>query len=169
MARPALFLDIDGVLNNTPSLVAAAHREDGITTTFHVDPTRPVYQGPDTTEVLDPACVEELNRVVAATDCAVIVSSTWRLIRPLHRIARCLRGAGYRYSLLSTTPDSGPHRGAEIEAWLAQNPEFKTFAIVDDDSDMGAVAHRHVKTSFEVGLTRESADSLIALLTEPVL
>lgn len=155
--RPVLFLDIDGVLNHAD---AYARYGEGLILAAH------------STEVLDPACVEQLNRVVTLTECEVVVSSTWRLVHTLILLETLLQEAGYEHYLLSTTPDlPGNHkRGREIAAWLKRHPGYGPIAIVDDDSDMEPFMSRWVKTHFnEGGLTERVADQLIELLTENTL
>lgn len=58
-------------------------------------------------------------------------------------------------------------RGAEIAAWLAEQADVESFVILDDDSDMGHLAHRLVETDCVIGLTQEDADRAIAILNAP--
>lgn len=149
--RPVLFLDFDGVLNHDAAFV---RHKAGLIIARSL-------------EVIDPECVVHLNRVVASTKCEVVVSSTWRLGHTLLHMEQLLAGAGYAHHLLSATPSTQRHRGADIAAWLARHPGWGPIAIVDDDADMGALGHRLVQTSFAGGgLTAEHADRLIALLSE---
>lgn len=151
MKGPVLFLDFDGVLNHDE---AFERHKSGLIIARD-------------TEVLDPKCVAELNRVAAETGCEVVVSSTWRLGHTLVHLELLLRAAGYKYWLLSTTPHTGRHRGQDIAQWLEAHPGWGPIAIVDDDNDMGALGHRLVQTSFQGGLKAEHANRLIELLKEP--
>lgn len=139
--RPVLFLDIDGVLN---------------------------YSGCAGDDPLDRGCVEQLNRVIDVSGCVVVVSSTWRIYYPLYRIELMLKTSGFRHGLLGATPDFFDRdRGDEIAAWLKRFPYFGPIAIVDDDSDMGRLSGRLVKTDFHGGgLKATHAERLIALLME---
>lgn len=137
-----LFLDFDGVLNNRRSLMR---------------------QGID---AIDRDCVAHLQSVYDRTGCAVVVSSTWRLTRTVRELARILEGNGYTGPVIDATPElPDRYRGREIYQWMGQHavPACR-IAIVDDDSDMDHLLPRHVKTEFEVGLTADGADALVALL-----
>lgn len=148
MTRPVLFLDFDGVLNSGAWFRAGD-------------------RGPDD---LDPAAVAILNDIVDCTDCSVVVSSTWRLLHPLTELRRILGNHGYRFGLRDQTPELSSveqdRRGAEIAAWLHAHPTPR-FAILDDDNDMGPLAHKLVQTSFAtglVGLSGADRQRLAALL-----
>jgi hypothetical protein len=55
-------------------------------------------------------------------------------------------------------------RGNEIQAWLDAVPVVKTFAILDDDSDMGHLLPFLVRTSGQTGLQPEHVEQAIKLL-----
>ncbi len=162
--RPVLFLDIDGVLNSTEwqkSYVPSP--------LFHNLPNELKHAE----EALDPIAMGLLNDVVEATNCLVVLSSTWRKQYPLHIVTRLLRYRGFQHRLFGATPDlsytrAGPRRmrGDEIDWWLKELGEPCRFAIVDDDSDMEPHMDRLVQTSCEAGLTFGEAVRLISLLGE---
>lgn len=143
-----LFLDIDGVLNN------------------HNDRT------------FLPTCVKELNRVLAATDCKLVISSSWRYMIlkgamtcvgfshllsshgaiAYNRVLDCLEADG---------PDKGEKRGRLIEEWLTHNWNAKPYVVVDDlDLEITKYGHPFVQTDGSVGLTTADADRLIAILNK---
>lgn len=151
MIDKVLFLDFDGVLNcsSTPEIITPS----GIAIVSGVIGISPEH-------------VARLNRVVAETNCEVVVSSTWRLGHTLILLDVLLKRAGYTGNLLSITPElSGRPRGDEIRAWLKAH-STRCFAIVDDDHGMGNLFSRLVKTNFEYGMLEEHADKLITLLNE---
>ncbi len=126
---------------------------------------------------IDPLAVERLNTVVERTGCNVVLSSTWRLGETgLSDTQWQLKLRGARFDLLDRTPnlDSrsagglwiGARRGYEIKAWLDDHPGVERFAIVDDDSDMGPLIDRLVKTSMERGILDEHVERLVAMLGE---
>lgn len=158
-----LFLDFDGVLNNQDFLMAACQEHKGRRgeTEFWV-------------AMIDPECVERLNGVVRRTGCAVVISSSWRIGRNRQDLQHYLDLTGFKYSVLGCTPSigkAGRIRGDEIQLWLdrATNKygEIESFAIIDDDSDMGHLMPRLVNTSFKVGLQDEHVEQLVSLLGEP--
>lgn len=60
--RKVIFLDIDGVLINRESFMAPLKMR-GVRVAAH------------------PACMAQLNRIIADTGAGIVVSSTWRLMR----------------------------------------------------------------------------------------
>lgn len=161
-----LFLDIDGVLNSQPFLIEAQRiRKD--------------WEHSSSTErsisMINPDAVELLNEIVQRTDCAVVVSSSWRIGNNRHELQHYLELRGFRFSVLGctpiiSTPDS--KRGHEIQRWLdeweAKNPGdiIESFTILDDDSDMAHLMDRLVQTKFTVGLTNAHVEHAVSLLGE---
>jgi len=148
-----LFLDIDGVLN----------RCDG--------------SGLNTDKV---ALLKEISD---ATDCRIVLSSSWRLNeRQMGRVLTMLRDNGIRW--IDNTPDKSKETGAvwttvlrllEIDAWIYRNEKFipawysadegvtpNRFVILDDEADMGPLSHLHVRTDSHTGLTPELAREIIS-------
>lgn len=156
MAGPSiLFLDVDGVLNSVATFKARSQDAE--------------YRPP-----LDPELVGRLFRVVQATGCKIVLSSTWR---NSEASVEELRDAGimdlchedWRTGIAPLKRQGciiiSRVRGTEIAEWLSRHPEVETYAIVDDDSDMlPNQRERFVQTSFHDGLLDEHADRLIALL-----
>lgn len=142
-----LFLDIDGVCNcqTTPNTDAWP---------------------------IDPYMAFLVARIVEATDCKVVLSSSWRhapegveivskrvvkLIGTTTLNADADAGAVRRYGTIS--------RGTEILMWLEEHPEVTRYAILDDNADMHAIQKPHFfKTSWLTGLTQEITDEVIAHL-----
>jgi hypothetical protein len=146
-----LFLDIDGVLNS----IAYFRRRDPITAQKCRD--------------IDPDAVMLLNEVIERTGCSVVLSSTWRLFG-LDAVRETLAERGFTGTLIGATPvlsDNNPNRrGREILSWLKTSGERATVAIVDDDTDMGPLLPRLVKTSTVDGLQRGHVEELVRLLGE---
>ena len=159
-----IFLDFDGVLNSHDFMRRVPQR--GICG-------------------IDPLAAARLNYLVEATDARVVVSSSWRHSRSVDELAKILRAAGFMHGVVGKTPDfavkgdgglwHGAMRGHEIQTWLNLAPNFDvnvdSFVILDDDSDMDHLAHRHVKTMVEHGLTDADVDRAIHLFNtaEPVV
>lgn len=159
-----LFLDIDGVLNGHEKLPGS------------------IYCG------IRPDCMAELNRVIAATGCVLVITSAWRYQILLNAMTR----RGFEYMLAShglilpangdalivgnTREDESPpncDRGEQILEWLEVTEGVKSFgvgswAVVDDDPmkmRLGEHAWRLVKTLPERGLQPCNADHLIEIMT----
>lgn len=163
MEGPLLFLDIDGVLNSVNYL----QRGGSLSCV---------------TDGIDPRAVAQLQRIVDATDCSLILSSTWRTIFTLAEMRQKLVAKGMRYPcpLRDKTPDfsvEGPsddpsaleimtsryRRGKEVSAWIAQHGYAGRYVCVDDDADFLPIQPL-VRTSFQDGLTVERADLCISIL-----
>jgi len=148
-----LFLDIDGVLNNSNTFQKRS--EGGIIIPPSEDP-------------LEPSCLKELDRIIdAVPETRIVISSSWRIIRKLDQLKEIFQKANFRNyeKIIDVTPNMSMHRGYEIQAWLDKNP-VELYAIVDDDNDMLLHQQKYfVKTWFRHGgLTKECADKIIDVL-----
>src|SRR4051794_29023889 len=119
VARPVLFLDVDGVLNYEKLI-----RERG-----------------DTLDPLCPHCCARLDCIVETTGCHIVLSSSWRghpnLERRLREAGVLRRGRRHKHWRTPRHRDGVyMNRGGEIAEWLSKHPEVTVYAIVDDDEDM---------------------------------
>ena len=140
-----LFLDIDGVLNTTSTMLA-----------------RP------STLCFAPTAVAALKKILAATDCHIVLTSTRRrhgldLVRQAF-LANDLPEAAER--LIDSTPilsdsDTDSLRSEEIQSWLEENRFTGPFAILDDAPIPGLPA---ITTSHDLGLTLRDAELAIQRL-----
>lgn len=138
-----LFLDIDGVCNS------GAWAKQG----------NSLWHG------TDPQAVQLVKQIIKATNCAVVLSSTWRLYpearavvwRDVCHFIDCTVDyqAGAKRGIVE--------RGLEVQAWLDKHPKVTQYAILDDDSDF-LPYQWHFKTTFEEGLTPEIAEAVISHL-----
>lgn len=149
----ALFLDVDGVLNNMKFAIRMKD-EEGVMI-FHED-------------ILDPACIRNLKRIIDETGAVIVVSSSWRGIpNSMKNLAAQLNQSGME--IYSTTPSIyRKERGDEIAAWLKNNPSIKDFVILDDDSDMGELLPHLVNTDFQTGLLPIHISKAIEILNQGV-
>ncbi len=131
-----LFLDIDGVLNHRGGPV-----ENGI-------------------YIIDPSLLPLLKHIVNETDCKIVLSSTWRILKENRvKVQRSLRSIGTEF--IDVTPRGmGVPRSDEIRTWLQDHPETKDFAILDDDPGACIEGH-YFRTSWDTGLTIEIANNVI--------
>ena len=141
-----LFLDIDGVVNCAKTTAR--------------------YRG---VIGIDPHMAFLVGRIILNTDAKVVLSSSWRGWRDGEdEIRKCV------YDFIDVTPRLFSHpaldqqpvvRGDEIRAWLDQHPKVEHYAILDDNSDMLPDQKSHLfKTEWEVGITPEISDKVIAYL-----
>ena len=152
-----LFLDFDGVLNNHTWML-----KQPITTNL-------LYR-------VDPDNVLHLADIVKATDCSIVISSTWRKFKSIEEIRKILIEAGLPSPspVIGATPvlwrdndGTRKFRGDEIQLWLDNyNEPVSAIAILDDDNDMVHLLPRLVNTDFDLGLQPEHVKKTIKLLTE---
>ncbi len=116
-AKSIIFLDIDGVLNNT-------HDTDDRMFTPH--------------GFVNPKCVKFLNELIRETGAGIVVSSVWRLGLKRSALVEMISDLGVEGEVLGSTDSKGPYRGNEILRWLEENDMkySRNYVILDDDSDM---------------------------------
>jgi hypothetical protein len=144
-----IFLDIDGVLNNTSCCGS-----------------RPVHKR------FAKGCIEAFNEIVAATEADIVISSTWRICHSLDNLIDILRSIGIKGNIIGKTPIirySGAQRGDEILRWLDRESEeickkINTFVILDDDADMSYLKDYLIECDPETGLTKEKAKEAVEML-----
>lgn len=145
--RKVIFLDIDGVMNSLRH-VRRIHK-------IGEDRQRNPY------EFFDPIAVRELNRICNQHDPDIVISSTWRKIRPYVDNFQLLRDhfaeQGFEHSdrIIDRTPIFHKERGHEIQSWLNRNCKGQEVKVVilDDDADMVHLVPFLVRTNFSYGLT----------------
>lgn len=137
-----LFLDIDGVVN-----CRLTPQTDG----WPIDPYMALLVG----------------RIVIATDCKIILSSSWRHSQEgIDIVSKKVMPVFDK----TTTENFGTvSRGTEIKEWLQAHPEVTHYAILDDNNDMYKDQMSHFfHTSFQTGLTEEMANKVIEHLLNPL-
>jgi len=151
--KPILFLDIDGVLNSTESILRNK-----------------------TNQTFIPEAISALNEIVDATDCAVVLSSTWREPVQWAKLPSIFERnglTGVYQRIIGRTPLFDPSDGAtredEIDAWLHHHEAQANtpIAILDDESFEGQLRKYLVRTETDRGLTRSQVAPAVALLQTP--
>jgi hypothetical protein len=101
-----IFLDIDGVLNRSSGGTAKDH-----------------------TVAMD--LLNRFKSLLSSTNARVVLASTWR-----HEPNGLQKARDLGIPFDDVLPDLRPQpRGREVNAWLADHPNVKRFAVVDDDDD----------------------------------
>lgn len=133
-----VFLDIDGVLNDT-RFPHSAGKASG---------SRVIAPGEWKPEDhLDPARIARLDTLLVATRAEVVISSSWRNAYKRPKLVALLESRGFKGRVIGQTPWlPGHERHVEIKRWLSQQvPEVERFVILDDDQDAGVgFGHRYV-------------------------
>lgn len=159
-----LFLDFDGVFNNTKFLkeqvakISAGEKYD------------------HWKHMVDPVAVCLLASVVHKHDLHICISSSWRLMLdkngvewPLSLFSDELSKHGLRAKWVGRTPWSplpDSDRGTEILEWLKEYGPVRRYAVIDDDADAGFGHEKYfVKTNFKEGITQKHVDQLDRLFS----
>lgn len=156
------FLDIDGVLNNAQFFLDF-HKSGK---KFHPD------------DMIDPANVMQLNKIITATGAAIVVSSSWRIGKSVLDLQALLSKHGVQGDVIDKTPDLccsdgllwvAKTRGGEIQFWLDDKDDIDSFVILDDDDNMGEnLLNNFVQTSMDTGLTDVHVQLAIGILNKGV-
>lgn len=107
-----IFLDIDGVMNNTQT----------------------IYNN-GAANALDPDAMRLLNKLVENTGANIVITSLWRLGHSLYWIQKMFESQGFHYPerIIGATMElPNQPRGEEIALWLKQVP-VNAFVILDDN------------------------------------
>jgi len=156
-ARPTLFLDVDGVLNETATAKQIALDEDKV----HL-----------------------LRDVLERSDAEIVLTTYWRYFREYlayafvrhglpDRVVGKTAGEPHRADSVAHDAAVSTNRVMEIEAYLRathgeDEEAWPVFAIVDD-KEVVAEGHRwrgkFVRTRHDEGLTRARADELVSILS----
>lgn len=167
-----IFLDIDGVLNAFYYLKQLADQGQVWRDRFDV--------------LFAPECVEQLGRIIAATNAEIIISSSWKLPfegetdeMVLNNLKKMWKIRQYPGRIGGATPnltfqeildmhcdgDFVCHKGFEIEQWLRLHPECTSYAIIDDEDIVLPKQESHfIQTDRMVGLQKKDADRIIKIL-----
>jgi hypothetical protein len=145
-----LFLDIDGVLNSV-NFSQKQVRRSLLADTSQIDPD---------------ACTKLQDLIKKVPDLKIVISSTWRKLFSISDLKQELKLKGIDPSvIIDYTPViHNVIRGEEIKAWLNNN-SVTTFAIVDDDADMGDLMPNLVQTDVQVGIQDKDILKIIKLLS----
>ena len=137
-----IFLDIDGVLNNSKHLTELMNllgRKQYFSIINQIHETPFDYRSCNLLKVL-----------MKETGAEVILSSTWRINNNGIEIIEKYAGISIR----DTTPILGTIRGKEIKQYLNDHPEIIKYVILDDDTDMLKEQMKYlVKVDNKIGFT----------------
>lgn len=170
-----LFLDIDGVLNSTKSiLLGEKATPTELERDFLLELTNTYYKGYPpivlTADLfgLDKDCIESLNLILETTGAKVVISSSWRYGHTNVGLQKLLENRGFKGEIISSTPvnlvGKAKIRGLEIQSWLNLNHNTDRFVILDDNGGMAHLKKYWVQPSSKVGLTEEDAKKAISIL-----
>ena len=156
MTQPIVFLDFDGVLNTEQYQARLA---------VEGKPNKDAW-GP----LFDPRSVENLRRILDATDAGIVISSSWRYLHRLGSLRMMWEVRGLPGEIRDTLACGATYisRGEEIECWLERN-ERPDYVIIDDLDDFFPAQRDHYVVSNPiVGISRANAQKAIKILQNSV-
>jgi len=152
-----VFLDFDGVLNNSSSMFTNTYMPGALA-------ERLINANPD------PVSVKLLDYLLIHTDARIVVSSSWRngcrshlelqeILRDAFKLTHWDRVIGM------TQYSTRVIRGVEIDNWVQAHPEITHYVIIDDDSDMMDHQQEHfVHTNHDHGFKIKDCEQAFACL-----
>lgn len=166
-----LFLDIDGVLNHDNWYSWRQYCwKNNMTDKLYdqsLNDERTIYLSQE----IDERSIANLNKIVDATGCKVVLSSSWRSSSEQENIYTnyILKLKGFKHKFYSVTPYSVDRiRGIEIDAWLnkaEQTEEIESYVILDDDTDMlPEQMNNFINIDSKYGLSDADVDLAIKIL-----
>lgn len=156
-----IFLDIDGVLNSTKSILALGGAPHGILE--------------EQKKYIDMIALGLLQRICMHENIKCVLSSTWRILNTYQEVGEFFNlpiiGATPRGGILTMpsgfTMEIASIRGMEVQRWLEENTQWdiQSYVILDDNSDFLDEQKPYlVQTTYEEGLTFKDYLKLCELL-----
>lgn len=165
-----VFLDIDGVLNSRTFRdwrVSSIGQKRRAYLQEH-------YEGLLFNELLllDPLAVERLQKLVLATHCKIVISSTWREKSSPAHFAQLFELLGYplpKNTIIGLTPIMDQiqehKRGIEIETWINTHVFKGTYLALDDDCPSIFLEKQPLySTKYKDGLTDNDVDNIVNII-----
>ena len=152
MNRPVIFLDFDGVLNTEQYQARLA---------VEGKPNKDAW-GP----LFDPRAVDNLRRIIDATDAAIVISSSWRYLHRLGSLRMMWEVRELPGEIIDTIPCGATYisRGEDIEFWLDEHGR-PDYVIIDDLDDFFPTQHDcYIETNPIIGIKVADAQKAIEIL-----
>ena len=156
MEKPIIFLDFDGVVET----IYWEKDDNGIwSLNTHKEGRR---------KLSNKQAIGWLNELYKKVPYDIVVSSTWRINKPIEELQDLLVNSGFNpeIQIIGKTPVLYQQRGMEIQEWINIH-EFKgKFIIIDDDSDMCHLLPLLVRCDCQLGFTIYDYQKALRLLSE---
>lgn len=171
-----LFLDIDGVLNTESysERIFVARKREALIRQLPLSSDKLVNKTRDKYGALfDPAAVEQLKRIIDASNCSIVLSSTWRrsglqVMRSMWK-DRDLPGELWNITSQFQMMDRGTEIKDFIELQRTHNINIERYVILDDRCDfLPEQLNYLVECHGYSGITTNIADRAIALFQDDV-
>ena len=138
-----LLLDLDGVLEITPSWKSTIDLDDGF---------------PD----FNPTAVQSLNKILDHIDCRIVLTASHRSRFSDNKWVNIFKRRGVNIDIIYKLEDNKDNltRKEEVLNWINENPDVD-YVIIDDDKTLNDDLNNFVMTLPMIGLTEVEADSVI--------
>lgn len=146
-----LFLDIDGVLNNTATFI-------------HNRQMQKKYVGYSHRhfDEIDPKLLALVRHICEETGAKIVISSSWRILHTMGQIIEVFEAQGWKNPPvidMTGRSDNG-FRGQEVYNWIEGCESLTGYAILDDDGDFFP-NQPLFRTDTRIGLTFPIAEEVI--------
>lgn len=160
--RRILFLDFDGVINNTAFFHAQHEARTSVLAALAVP-----FNARDDFDPANLAQLAELMRRMPGIE--VVVSSSWRVGSTLDQLRTYLAPHVPPEAVIGKTPrDESRMRHIEIRRWLAENaPDARFLALDDDTFDMEPLGKNFLHIDRALGLTPAHVELAVRHFSAP--
>jgi len=186
-----IFLDIDGVVYNTPNLEDILKKVADLFPEI-TDPGNNRVCSIAASYFFDEKAVQNLNYLITEIEKVrnvwIVVSSSWRETRTVEELqSTFFKIHDFSRYIVDKTPEKIPRnelgtycpskshsewhslqcRAAEIQFWLNQHPEITNYVVLDDNNDhlLEAFGERFVKTNYKTLLTKEICENILSRIS----
>ena len=150
-----ILLDIDGVLETTPSWRQAEIHSDGFMK-------------------LNEKALENLSILHKRTKASIVLTTTHRINYDEKKWKEIFKLRGFNFETISKLNDKTEisqlvDRGTEIKEWVENKGEGQNYVIIDDDQSINAlpeyIKERWVATRPSIGFDKEALEKALLILT----
>jgi len=150
-----ILLDIDGVLETTPTWRQVEIHSDGFMK-------------------LNEKALENLSILHRRTKASIVLTTTHRINYDESKWKEIFKNRGLNFETISKLNDKAEisqllDRGTEIKEWVDSNGEKQNYVIIDDDLSINAlpeyIKERWVATRPSVGFDKEALEKALLILT----
>lgn len=146
-----IFLDFDGVMDTSFLKISLTKERQALSDEYGL--------------LFDEQCIENLRKIIAATNADIVVTSSWKLDMSLDRLQEMWKHRKLPEKVVGVTPNLIGSRSEEITAWLeAHGGNDIRYVIIDDmsaDYFDSPVAEHLINVNPYVGLDSRAADVVI--------
>lgn len=152
--KKIIFLDFDGVMDTSFMKISLTKERQALSDEYGL--------------LFDEKCVENLKKIIDATNADIVVTSSWKLDMSLEKLQEMWKHRKLPGKVVGVTPNLIGSRSEEISAWLeAHGGTDLRYVIIDDmsaDYFDSPVAEHLINVNPYIGLDSKTADIVIKYL-----